>query len=195
MAGLVASSPGALDTLQELAAALGNDPNFATTMVNALAGKAAKATTLGGYGITDAPTKTELNAAVGNMLSKSGGTVAGSILLNNSSNDSPEIGWQTPGFDIRVDAVNKSLRFFATSDGETVLPLVMDVPNKLVSLFGNVAWHAGNFNPDTKANKATTLAGYGITDAVTSDRIVYSPNAPGPLDGVVGTLWLQYEVV
>ncbi|MFJ3410566.1 phage tail protein [Pseudomonas protegens] len=195
VAGLVASSPGALDTLQELAAALGNDPNFATTMVNALAGKAAKATTLGGYGITDAPTKTELNAAVGNMLSKSGGTVAGSILLNNSSNDSPEIGWQTPGFDIRVDAVNKSLRFFATSDGETVLPLVMDVPNKLVSLFGNVAWHAGNFNPDTKANKATTLAGYGITDAVTSDRIVYSPNAPGPLDGVVGTLWLQYEVV
>ncbi|WP_336654319.1 phage tail protein [Leclercia adecarboxylata] len=37
---LVNSSPGALDTLSELAAALGNDPNFATTMVNALAAKA-----------------------------------------------------------------------------------------------------------------------------------------------------------
>lgn len=37
---LVNSSPGALDTLSELAAALGNDPNFATTMVNALATKA-----------------------------------------------------------------------------------------------------------------------------------------------------------
>ncbi|WP_257625837.1 phage tail protein [Enterobacter roggenkampii] len=39
VAGLVGSSPEALDTLNELAAALGNDPNFATTVMNALAGK------------------------------------------------------------------------------------------------------------------------------------------------------------
>ena len=39
IAALVASSPAALDTLNELAKALGNDPNFATTMTNALAGK------------------------------------------------------------------------------------------------------------------------------------------------------------
>lgn len=39
IAALVDSSPGALDTLNELAAALDNDPNFATTMTNALAGK------------------------------------------------------------------------------------------------------------------------------------------------------------
>lgn len=39
IAALVDSSPGALDTLNELAAALGDDPNFATTMTNALAGK------------------------------------------------------------------------------------------------------------------------------------------------------------
>ncbi|MCX4139359.1 hypothetical protein M0D68_14285 [Paraburkholderia sp. SEWSISQ10-3 4] len=38
---LVAAAPGALDTLKELAAALGDDPNFATTMTNALALKAA----------------------------------------------------------------------------------------------------------------------------------------------------------
>src|SRR5258706_410001 len=40
IAALVASSPAALDTLNELAAALGNDPNFATTITNALALKA-----------------------------------------------------------------------------------------------------------------------------------------------------------
>lgn len=40
VAALVASSPAALDTLKELAAALGNDANFATTMANALAAKA-----------------------------------------------------------------------------------------------------------------------------------------------------------
>lgn len=39
IAALVDSSPGTLDTLNELAAALGNDPNFATTVTNALAGK------------------------------------------------------------------------------------------------------------------------------------------------------------
>ncbi|HDW3554114.1 TPA: tail fiber protein [Escherichia coli] len=39
VAKLVDSSPAALDTLKELADALGRDPNFATTMTNALAGK------------------------------------------------------------------------------------------------------------------------------------------------------------
>ena len=43
LAALVDSSPGALNTLNELAAALGDDPNFATTVTNALAGKAALA--------------------------------------------------------------------------------------------------------------------------------------------------------
>lgn len=46
LAALVGSSPPALDTLNELAAALGNDPNFATTMTNALAGKQPKDSTL-----------------------------------------------------------------------------------------------------------------------------------------------------
>ena len=39
---LVDSSPAALDTLKELATALGNDANFSTTVTNALAAKAAK---------------------------------------------------------------------------------------------------------------------------------------------------------
>jgi hypothetical protein len=41
VAGLLNSAPGALDTLDELAAALGDDANFATTVTNALALKAA----------------------------------------------------------------------------------------------------------------------------------------------------------
>ncbi|OEG29896.1 phage tail protein [Shigella sp. FC2125] len=46
IAALVDSSPDALNTLNELAAALGNAPNFATTMTNALAGKQPKDATL-----------------------------------------------------------------------------------------------------------------------------------------------------
>ncbi|WP_331831868.1 phage tail protein [Pseudomonas sp. LH21] len=84
VAKLVASSPAALDTLRELAAALGDDPNFAATMANALAGKAAKSTTLAGYGITDAFPKSEtfsrtdiqylITQAVGALLPKRGFT-------------------------------------------------------------------------------------------------------------------------
>ena len=39
IASLVASAPSTLDTLNELAAALGDDANFSTTMTNSLAGK------------------------------------------------------------------------------------------------------------------------------------------------------------
>lgn len=42
ISALVDSSPAALDTLKELATALGNDANFSTTITNALAAKAAK---------------------------------------------------------------------------------------------------------------------------------------------------------
>lgn len=46
IAALIASAPGALDTLDELAASLGDDANFAATVVAALAGKLAKASNL-----------------------------------------------------------------------------------------------------------------------------------------------------
>lgn len=58
IAALVASSPAALDTLNELAAALGNDASFATTVTNALALKAA----LAGAGFTGKVTITKAAA-------------------------------------------------------------------------------------------------------------------------------------
>lgn len=59
IARLVDSSPESLDTLKELAAALGGDPNFSTTVLNLISRKADKATTLFGYGIPVA-TSTEV---------------------------------------------------------------------------------------------------------------------------------------
>lgn len=38
-------------------------------------------------------------------------------------------------------------------------------------------WHSGNFDPDQKATKATTLAGYGITDAVSAVNTASDYNA------------------
>ena len=46
VAAVINGSPGALDTLNELAAALGNDANFSATVTNALAGKLAKVSNL-----------------------------------------------------------------------------------------------------------------------------------------------------
>lgn len=46
IAALVDSSPAALNTLNELAAALGDDPNFAASVTNALAGKQAASVNL-----------------------------------------------------------------------------------------------------------------------------------------------------
>jgi hypothetical protein len=43
---VINGAPGALDTLNELAAALGNDGDFATTITNGLAEKLAKASNL-----------------------------------------------------------------------------------------------------------------------------------------------------
>ncbi|MBG6247346.1 MULTISPECIES: phage tail protein [Symbiopectobacterium] len=62
LSALVASSPAALDTLSELAAALGNDPNFATTMTNALAAKAPLASPV----LTGTPTAPTAAATVNN---------------------------------------------------------------------------------------------------------------------------------
>ena len=57
VSNLVAAAPGTLDTLNELAAALGDDPNFATTVTNSIAGK----------------------------LSLAGGTMTGDIIFNNQA--------------------------------------------------------------------------------------------------------------
>lgn len=66
VAQLVNAAPAALDTLQELAAALGNDSNFANTMVTALAGKADK---------VDTYTKSETNTAIASAVAAGAGLV------------------------------------------------------------------------------------------------------------------------
>jgi hypothetical protein len=49
--GLVNGAPGALDTLNELAAALGNNANFATTVTNQIAAVQAQTATKASLGL------------------------------------------------------------------------------------------------------------------------------------------------
>jgi hypothetical protein len=71
IAAVVASAPGALDTLDELAAALGDDPNFATTVATSIGTKVAKAgdsmtgaLSMGNNKVTDLATPTSGTDAV-----------------------------------------------------------------------------------------------------------------------------------
>ena len=70
---LIDAAPGAMDTLNELAAALGDDPNFATTVTNALAGKLATASNL-----ADLPNKgtARSNLGLGSMATQASNSIA-----------------------------------------------------------------------------------------------------------------------
>lgn len=81
IAALVDGAPGAIDTLRELAKALGDDPNFSTTMINRLAAielsisqhkaEDASVTKKGHVQLSDAITSTDTNkAATSNAVKK-----------------------------------------------------------------------------------------------------------------------------
>lgn len=76
VANLVNSAPSTLDTLNELATALGNDANFATTITNSLAGKVSKS----GDTMTN-------NLVIGNSSVSKGLDVTGHIGFNRNQTD------------------------------------------------------------------------------------------------------------
>lgn len=73
IANLINGSPGALDTLKELADAMGDDPNFASTVTNSLASKA----NLSGASFTGQIGIYTNNSANGLVVSDAGGIGAG----------------------------------------------------------------------------------------------------------------------
>ena len=100
VSNLIDSAPGALDTLNELAAALGDDASFSTTVTNSIATKLAlaggtmsgaiamgtnKITGLGDPTLSqDAATKTYVDTADALKLNLSGGTMSGAIAMGTS---------------------------------------------------------------------------------------------------------------
>ena len=100
ISNLVDTAPATLDTLNELAAALGDDPNFSTTITNSIAtklplagGTMSGAIAMGTNKITglgdplanqDAATKVYVDTQDATKLSLSGGTMSGAIAMGSN---------------------------------------------------------------------------------------------------------------
>jgi hypothetical protein len=100
ISNLIASAPSTLDTLNEIATALGNDPNLSTTLTNSIATKlplaggtmsgaiAMGTSKITGLGTptagTDATTKTYVDTADALNLAKAGGTMSGAIAMGTN---------------------------------------------------------------------------------------------------------------
>ena len=67
VAGIVDTAPEALNTLNELAAALGDDPNFATTVSTEIGKKVDKTTTVNGHALSGNVTVTKTDVGLGNV--------------------------------------------------------------------------------------------------------------------------------
>ncbi|KHT35189.1 phage tail protein [Pectobacterium carotovorum] len=137
VAALVNGSPAALDTLQELATALGNDPNFSTTVLNALAGKLAK-----DQNGADIPDKAKFRGNMGLVKQTSvSDYTSGSVLINGA--------WGLGGSGIMADDANEIIqsgqsKFFRSSANKDVN---INWPNS-----DGYAWRGINVAWDTNAS-------------------------------------------
>ena len=139
-------------TKEEVNTELGKkaDKTTVETLTTTVNGKADKATTISGYGITDAYTKTEVDAKVSSVY-KYKGSVANEAALPTEG--------QVIGDVYNLEDTGMNVAW--TGEGWDKLGSVIDLTPYLTKE------DAGK----TYAAKATTLEGYGITDAYTKSAV------------------------
>jgi hypothetical protein len=150
VSNLVNSSPAALDTLKELATALGNDANFSTTVTNALAAKAP---------LTGAGTSGTWNISV---LGSAGSAPASDVYSWAKQTTKPSYSWS------EISSKPTNVSAFANDAGYLSSVSWSSVSGKPtnVSAFTNDNGYISGLSWSGLTGKPTTIAGYGITDAI-----------------------------
>jgi len=175
VAAVIDSAPAALDTLNELAAALGDDANFASTVTTALATKlplaggtmtgaiamgTAKITGLGDpTAAQDAATKAYVDTQDATKLSTTGGTMSGAIAMG--TNKITGLGTPTNSADAATKAYTDSILGSATSAADSAAAAATSASNASTSA-SNAASSA------TTASNAVTAAELAATNAAAS---------------------------
>jgi hypothetical protein len=169
VSGLINGAPGALDQLNELAAALGNDANFASTVTNALAGKQPSipsSTSIDGDALASSYSPAGV-ATIGSAGAGSWPYSAGTVLTINSINDirTAQIIFGVYGGSQIPEA---SFRTYHTSGGGGG----WTAPVRL--------WHAGNLNPDIFAPRENpTFTGTVFLDTLAATGALTGANLSG----------------
>lgn len=133
VAGLVDSAPAALDTLNELAAALGDDPNFATTIATQIGNKVDK---VDGKGLsTNDYTTTEKSKLA---------SIAEGAQVNQNAFSNVKVGSITVAADNATDTLT-----FIAGDNITLTP---DATNDKITISTNANWILNSGTPITEGN-------------------------------------------
>ena len=151
---------------------LGIQPAGEYLVASDIANKADKATTLSGYGITDAYTKSEVDSKLSTVYKYKGSVATYEELpsaynevgdVYNVETDGMNYAWDGTTWDKLGGTVDLS-NYYTKSQVDTELGKKLDITTAS-STYATITTVNG------KADKATTLSGYGITDAYTTSEV------------------------
>ena len=172
VAALVAASPATLDTLNELALALGNDPNFAATLTGLLALKAPLASPAL-TGTPTAPTPAQFDSTT---------KVATMGALQRALGNFSSVDFYTSGATLTASQAGKMIDFYGSSPGTLTLPDSTTIQHGGAFNFTNLG--AANLTVSCGGNDTIAIPGGGTTS------IVIQPGETLTLVGISTTTWL-----
>ncbi|EMF4524613.1 prophage tail fiber N-terminal domain-containing protein [Salmonella enterica] len=169
VAQLVGSAPEALDTLKELADALGNDPNFATTITNMIAGKQPlddTLTALSGKSVDGLIEYVGLRETIN--------SAAGAMQKSQNGGDIPD----KTRFARTIGAVTSTSVTFGESGWFKIATVFMPqaTSTAVIKLYGGSGYNVGSFE-QAAISELVLRAGNGSPVGITATLWMRSPSS------------------